>query len=176
MDQTWGFMLYTNQPSFRWWQLRIIFLWYSGPQSFNVIIAILKPICIWIRASLVAQTVKNLPAIQEMQVWPLGWEDPLEKAMEPTPVFLPRKPHGWRSLVGYSPWSHKKLDVTERLHFYFMVAQTVKNLPAMQEMQLWSWVEKIPWRREWLPNPGFLPGGFHGQRSLVGYSPWGSSE
>ena len=49
---------------------------------------------------------------------------------------LPRKFHGWRSLVGYSPWSHKKLDVTERLHFYFMVAQTVKNLPAMQEMQL----------------------------------------
>ena len=127
-------------------------------------------------ASLVAQTVKNLPAIQEMQVWPLGWEDPLEKAMEPTPVFLPRKPHGWRSLVGYSPWSHKKLDVTERLHFYFMVAQTVKNLPAMQEMQLWSWVEKIPWRREWLPNPVFLPEEFHGQRSLVGYSPGGCKE
>ena len=37
------------------------------------------------------------------------------------------------------------------------------------------WVEKIPWRRGWLPTPGFLPGGFHGQRSLLGYSPWGSS-
>ena len=32
---------------------------------------------------------------------------------------------------------------------------------------------KIPWRREWLPTPLFLPGEFHGQRSLVGYSPWG---
>ena len=30
----------------------------------------------------------------------------------------------------------------------------------------------IPWRREWQPTPVFLPGEFHGQRSLVGYSPW----
>ena len=35
----------------------------------------------WIRASLVAQMVKNLPAMQEMQVWSLGQEDPLEKGM-----------------------------------------------------------------------------------------------
>ena len=35
---------------------------------------------------------------------------------------------------------------------------------------------KIPWRREWLPTPMFLPGEFHGQRSLAGYSPWGSKE
>ena len=35
------------------------------------------------------------------------------------------------------------------------------------------WVEKIPWRREWQPTPVFLPGEFRGQRSLVGYSPWG---
>ena len=38
------------------------------------------------------------------------------------------------------------------------------------------WVGKIPWRREWLPTPVFLPGEFHGQRSLVGYSPWGCKE
>ena len=47
----------------------------------------------------------------------------------------------------------------------------VKNLPAMQEAQFDLWVGKIPWRREWLPTPVFLPGEFHGQRSLVGYSP-----
>ena len=35
-----------------------------------------------------------------------------------------------------------------------------------------SWVEKIPWRRKWLPTPVFLPGKSHGQRSLVGYSLW----
>ena len=49
----------------------------------------------------------------------------------------------------------------------------VKNLPVMQETQVWSLVGKIPWRREWLPTPVFLPGEFHGQRSLAGYSPWG---
>ena len=35
---------------------------------------------------------------------------------QPTPVFLPGKSHGWRSLVGYSPWGHKESDTTERLH------------------------------------------------------------
>ena len=34
------------------------------------------------------------------------------------------------------------------------------------------WVRKIPWRSEWLLTPLFLPGEFHGQRSLAGYSPW----
>ena len=35
------------------------------------------------------------------------------------------------------------------------------------------WVRKIPWRRKWQPSPVFLPGKSHGQRNLVGYSPWG---
>ena len=35
------------------------------------------------------------------------------------------------------------------------------------------WDGKIPWRREWLPTPVFLPGEFHGQRSLAVYNPWG---
>ena len=38
------------------------------------------------------------------------------------------------------------------------------------------WVRKIHWRRKWLPTPVFLPGEFHGQRSLVGYSPWSHKE
>ena len=38
------------------------------------------------------------------------------------------------------------------------------------------WVGKNPWRREWQPTAVFLPGKFHGQRSLVGYSPWGRKE
>ena len=37
------------------------------------------------------------------------------------------------------------------------------------------WVGKISWRRKWQPTPVFLPGKSHGQRSLVGYSPWGHS-
>ena len=53
-------------------------------------------------ASLVAQMVKRLPAMQETQVRSLGWEDPLEKEMkwQPTPVSLPGKSHGQRSLIG----------------------------------------------------------------------------
>ena len=37
-------------------------------------------------------------------------------------------------------------------------------------------VGKIPWRMEWLPTPVYLPGEFHGQMSLVGYSPWAHKE
>ena len=61
-----------------------------------------------------AQTVKNLPAMQVTQEWSLGQEDPLEKGIT-TPVFLPGEFHGERSLVGYSPWGHKELDMTEQL-------------------------------------------------------------
>ena len=57
-----------------------------------------------------------------------------------------------------------------------LVAQTVRNLPAMQETQVPSLVGKIPWRREWQPIPVFLPGEFHGKRSLEGYNPWGHKE
>ena len=55
-----------------------------------------------------------------MSVQPLDREDPLEEGMATTPVFLPGKSHGQRSLVGYSPWGHKELDTTERLHFHFI--------------------------------------------------------
>ena len=38
------------------------------------------------------------------------------------------------------------------------------------------WVGRIPWRREWLPIPLFLPEESYGQRNLAGYSPWGHKE
>ena len=40
----------------------------------------------------------------------------------PTPVLLPGKSHGWRNLVGCSPWGRKESDMTERLHFHFSVS------------------------------------------------------
>ena len=49
-----------------------------------------------------------------------------------------------------------------------LVAQTVKNLPECRIPGLNPWVRMIPWRKEWLPTPVFLPGEFHGQRSLGG--------
>ena len=41
------------------------------------------------------------------------------------------------------------------------------------DLRFAPWIRKIPWRRAWLPTPGFLPGELHGQRSLAGYSPRG---
>ena len=49
----------------------------------------------------------------------------------------------------------------------------VKNLPACRRLGFDPWVRKIPWRMDWLSTPVFLPGEFHGQRSLVGHSPQG---
>ena len=57
-----------------------------------------------------------------------------------------------------------------------LVIQMVKSLPAVRETCVPSLSREGPLRREWLPTPGFLPGESHGQRSLVGYSPWGCKE
>ena len=66
-------------------------------------------------ASLVVQTVKCLPAMQETWVRSLGWEDPLEEGMATLQYFCLENPHGQRSLEGYSPWGCNNLDKTERL-------------------------------------------------------------
>ena len=65
----------------------------------------------------------------------------------PTPVLLPGKSHGWRSLVGCSPWGHKELDMTAI------------------SLSLFTFMH---WRRKWQPTPLFLPGESQGRRSLVG--------
>ena len=84
--------------------------------------------------SLGAQTAKHPPAMQETRVQSLGREDPLEKEMEPTPVLLPGKFHGWRCLVGNSPWGHKELDTTERLHFPFLLPSSSLGTGKPQRM------------------------------------------
>ena len=61
---------------------------------------------------LIAQVVKNPPAMQETWIRSLGQKDPLEKGMA---TQLQYSCHGQRSLAGYSPWGHKELDTTERL-------------------------------------------------------------
>ena len=67
------------------------------------------------RLPLVAQMVKNLPAMQETGVQSLGQEDLLENEGLPTPVFLPGEFHGQRSLAAYSLQGHKESDTTEQL-------------------------------------------------------------
>ena len=142
----------------------------------------------------------------------------------PTPVLLPGKSHGWRSLEGCSPCGCWGSDTTERLHFDFSlscigegygnplqcsclenprdgeawwaavygVAQSRTQLKwrssssssnprwlsdkestcQCRRLRFDPWVGKIPWRRKWQPTSVFLPGKSHGERNLVGYSPW----
>ena len=83
-------------------------------------------------------------------------------------MFLPGEFHGQRSLLGYSPWGRKELDTTERLNYNnrlngraSLVAQTVNNLPAMQETQVRSLGGEDTLEKERLLTTGFLPGEFH---------------
>ena len=70
-------------------------------------------------ASLVAQMVKRLLAMQETRVRFLIRKILWRRKWQSTPALLPGKSHGWRSLIGYSPWGCKESDTTELLHFHF---------------------------------------------------------
>ena len=59
--------------------------------------------------------VKNVPSMQETQVRSLVGKIPWRRKWQLTPVILPRKSHGQKSLVGYSPRGHKESDTTEQL-------------------------------------------------------------
>ena len=73
----------------------------------------------------------------------------------PTPVLLPGKSHGWRNLVGCSPWGRwVRHDWATSLSLFTF----------------------IHWRRKWQPTPVFLPGESQGQGSLVGCRLWGCTE
>ena len=70
-----------------------------------------------------ALVVKNQPAnaegIREEASIPGVGKISLEKEIQPTPLFLPGKFHGHRSVAAYSPWRCKELDTTEQLNFNF---------------------------------------------------------
>ena len=55
---------------------------------------------------------KNVPTVQEMQVQSTGLKISWRRKWQSTPVFLPGKSHGQRSLVGYSSWDHNESDTT----------------------------------------------------------------
>ena len=69
---------------------------------------------------------------------------PWRKKWQPTPVLLPGKSHGWRSLVGYSPWGRKKSDTTERLHFHTL------------EKEMATHSSTLVWKIAWMEEPGGL--------------------
>ena len=74
------------------------------------------------------------------------------------------------------------MSIMGRLHMNrarglgFPGGSVAKNPPASRKCRFNPWVGKIPWSRKWQPTPVFLPGEFHRQRSLVGYSSLGRKE
>ena len=77
----------------------------------------------------------------------------------------------WWAMVHRNTKSRTQL---KRLSMDASWLSQVNNPPAMQETDVGDgcsnpWVRKIPWKRKWQPTPIFLPGKFHGQRSLVGH-------
>ena len=67
----------------------------------------------------------------------------------PTPVLLPRKSHGRRSLVGCSPWGRKESDTTEQLHFHFSLSCMEKKMATHSSV--------LAWRIPGTGKPGGLP-------------------
>ena len=74
-----------------------------------------------ILTSLVAQTVKaSAYNAGDPSLIPGLGRFPWTGKWQPTPVLLPEKSHGWRNLVGYSPWGCKESNTIEQLHFHFL--------------------------------------------------------
>ena len=90
-----------------------------------------------------AQLVKNLPAVWETWVRSLGWEEPLEEGMDSHLYSYLENPHEQRNLVGYSPWDHEELDMTEQLTDKIMEAHLLALLvygePSINVIDLSAW-------------------------------------
>ena len=106
-----------------------------------------------VQPSQVAHMVKNLPTMQETQVWALGWEDPLEKGMATHLNIL-----AWRI-----PW-------TEELEGLQSMGSQRVGHDWGTSLSLFTFMH---WRRKWQPTPVFLPGESQGRGSLAGCHPWG---
>ena len=138
----------------------------------------------WHVASQTAQAVKYVPAKQETQVQAQSWEDPLEEEMAAHSSILAWNipwtgEPGELQLMGSQRVGHNW--VTEHAR----IENTDKNIKEDSNPHNPIILDKVSscyfcfsclavhWRNKWQPTPVFLPGEFHGQRSLVGYSPWG---
>ena len=86
--------------------------------------------------SLVAQTVKGLPAMRRRWFDPWVGKIPWRRKWKSTPVLMPGKSHGQGSLVGYSLWGRKESDTTERLHFHF---QLLSELTCLNQVLMYYW-------------------------------------
>ena len=151
-----------------------------------------------------SSVVKNLPAMQEMQVWSLGQEDPLEKHRGTHSSILAwripgTKEPGGPQLTGsqwvghyWSSLAHTHAICSYRFSQCFLFYPNFRknwnticlhlNRTSVYVYCLSPWYLSLlkychhyvrGWRRQWHPTPLLLPGKSHGWRSLVGYSLWG---
>ena len=102
------------------------------------------------RVSLVTQMVKHLPPVRETGFDPWVRKIPWRRKCQPTPVLLSGKFHGWRSLVGYSPWGCKELDTAEGLQFLFRkegnqyhTLKMYKNVRQPWRLTFWQWASDL---------------------------------
>ena len=132
--------------------------------------------------------------LSETQVWSLGQEDPLEKAMATHSSTLAWKIPWSEELGRLQSMGLQRVgpDWAISLHFnilLYIYMTHIYMLPRWcsgrestcqcrrcRRRGLNPWVRKIPWSRKWQPTLVFLSGKFHGQRSLVGYSLWSCKE
>ena len=118
-------------------------------------------------STLVAQMVKCLPTMQETWVQSLGREDLLEKEMATHSSIL-----AWKIPWMVEPGRLQSMGSQRVGHDW----ATSLSLSQCRRPGFNSWVRMTSWRRERLPTPVFLPGEFHEQRSLAGFSPWSCIE
>ena len=86
--------------------------------------------------SLVAQMVKNPPAMRDIWVQSLSWEDPLEKGMATHSSILAWEFYGQRSQVGYSPWGHRVWhDLATNI--FFFISKSYEIYFTLQRMFSW---------------------------------------
>ena len=98
-------------------------------------------------------------------------EDLSNQGLKPASFASPVLADGFFTTV--PPW--EAMYVHTHTHG-FLGAQMVRNPLWCRRLSFHPWIGKIPWRREWLPTPVFVPGEFHRQRRLAGYIPWGHKE
>ena len=132
------------------------------------------------------------------------WVGKGRRQWQPIPVLFPGKSHGWRSLVGCSPWSHCESDTTERFRFHFSLSRigegngnplqcsclenprnrgawwaaidgVAQNQARLKRLSSSSSTKGLGFSRKWQPTPVFLPGESQGWGSLVGCRLWGRS-
>ena len=124
-----------------------------------------------------AQLVKNPWAVLETWVRSLGWEDPLEKGTV-TQLQCSGLENRMDCLVHRITKSQTWLSDFHslRLPRWLRGREFTCQCRRHRRHGFDTSVGKIHWRRKWHPTSVFLPGEFHGQKSLVGYSPWGHSQ